>query len=110
MKRIDAFLRIASGSMNRRQAGVAGAMLLALLTGGDPTVAHKRTRNAKREWPQSSRDANRGRPCGGIAGIPCPDGFVCVDDPRDDCDPAAGGADCSGICVRKVKDPCATIR
>lgn len=24
---------------------------------------------------------------------------TCVDDPRDDCDPQKGGADCSGICV-----------
>ncbi|WP_050430852.1 hypothetical protein [Chondromyces crocatus] len=37
--------------------------------------------------------------CGGIAGLPCPAGLVCVDDPRDDCDPRMGGADCSGICV-----------
>jgi hypothetical protein len=25
--------------------------------------------------------------CGGFAGIPCPDGQACVDDPSDDCDP-----------------------
>jgi hypothetical protein len=37
--------------------------------------------------------------CGGIAGLPCPDGFECVDDPRDDCSPCRGGADCGGICV-----------
>ncbi|RMD83281.1 MAG: hypothetical protein D6815_07005 [Candidatus Dadabacteria bacterium] len=37
--------------------------------------------------------------CGGIAGLPCPDGMTCVDYPDDDCDPAAGGADCIGICV-----------
>lgn len=36
--------------------------------------------------------------CGGIAGIPCPEGKTCVDDPRDDCDPKRGGADCPGIC------------
>ncbi|WP_119631046.1 Kazal-type serine protease inhibitor family protein [Methylocaldum marinum] len=36
--------------------------------------------------------------CGGIAGLQCPDGQVCVDDPNDDCDPAKGGADCPGIC------------
>src|SRR5215471_17801651 len=36
--------------------------------------------------------------CGGIAGIPCPGDDVCVDDPSDDCDPNAGGADCIGIC------------
>ncbi|MER5886197.1 hypothetical protein ABT160_20435 [Streptomyces sp. NPDC001941] len=37
--------------------------------------------------------------CGGFAGLPCPEGFVCVDDPRDSCDPKKGGADCGGICV-----------
>ena len=36
--------------------------------------------------------------CGGIAGIPCPEGKTCVDDPSDDCDPKRGGADCPGIC------------
>ncbi|HEX5748652.1 MAG TPA: hypothetical protein VFZ09_20600 [Archangium sp.] len=38
--------------------------------------------------------------CGGIAGIPCAEGYACVDDPRDDCDPDRGGADCGGICRR----------
>jgi hypothetical protein len=38
--------------------------------------------------------------CGGIAGIQCPDGLVCIDDPGDDCDPQQGGADCFGICVK----------
>jgi hypothetical protein len=37
--------------------------------------------------------------CGGFAGLPCPRGFECVDDPRDDCSPCRGGADCGGICV-----------
>ena len=36
--------------------------------------------------------------CGGIAGIVCPGGGKCVDDPSDGCDPNAGGADCGGIC------------
>lgn len=36
--------------------------------------------------------------CGGIAGFPCPGSGACVDDPRDDCDPTQGGADCGGIC------------
>jgi hypothetical protein len=36
--------------------------------------------------------------CGGIAGMPCPAGMHCVDDPSDSCDPAHGGRDCSGIC------------
>jgi len=45
--------------------------------------------------------------CGGIAGIPCPDGLglECIDDPKDDCDPANGGADCGGVCVPKTEPP-----
>ena len=42
--------------------------------------------------------------CGGIGGFGCPDGKVCVDDPHDDCDPNAGGADCGGVC-RPAKSP-----
>jgi len=38
-------------------------------------------------------------PCGGFAGFVCPDALVCEDDPTDDCDPKAGGADCPGRCV-----------
>jgi len=38
--------------------------------------------------------------CGGFAGFPCKvPGQVCRDDPRDDCDPDAHGADCAGLCV-----------
>ncbi|KAH8902135.1 hypothetical protein BR93DRAFT_854725, partial [Coniochaeta sp. PMI_546] len=37
--------------------------------------------------------------CGGFAGLRCKDGKKCVEDPRDDCDPKSGGADCGGICV-----------
>lgn len=36
--------------------------------------------------------------CGGIAGIACPGGGRCVDDPSDNCDPTKGGADCGGVC------------
>lgn len=36
--------------------------------------------------------------CGGFAGRPCPGAGKCVDDPKDSCDPAKGGADCGGIC------------
>lgn len=36
--------------------------------------------------------------CGGIAGIRCPEGKTCVDDPGDECDPKRGGADCPGLC------------
>jgi hypothetical protein len=38
--------------------------------------------------------------CGGFAGFRCPkEGMLCVDDPRDDCDPENGGADCAGLCM-----------
>lgn len=37
--------------------------------------------------------------CGGFVGIRCGSGQTCVDDPRDDCDPKNGGADCGGLCV-----------
>ncbi|KAM6530341.1 hypothetical protein FALCPG4_008465 [Fusarium falciforme] len=37
--------------------------------------------------------------CGGIAGLECPDGLWCYDDPTDDCDPENGGSDCGGICL-----------
>ncbi|KAK4172770.1 hypothetical protein QBC36DRAFT_361865 [Triangularia setosa] len=37
--------------------------------------------------------------CGGFAGFRCKGDKVCIDDPRDDCDPFNGGADCGGICV-----------
>ncbi len=39
--------------------------------------------------------------CGGIAGFSCPPGSTCIDDPKDDCDPNQGGADCGGVCVRE---------
>ena len=39
-----------------------------------------------------------GPECGGFAGIQCPSGLECVDDPSDGCDPAQGGHDCGGIC------------
>jgi hypothetical protein len=53
--------------------------------------------------------ATNGQFCGGIAGIPCPDGQTCVDDPSDDCDPQNGGADCGGICVEKKDTFCGGI-
>ena len=37
--------------------------------------------------------------CGGFAGLECPRGMTCEDDPTDDCDPMRGGADCIGVCV-----------
>lgn len=37
--------------------------------------------------------------CGGFAGIQCPTGLNCIDDPNDGCDPTKGGRDCGGICI-----------
>ena len=38
--------------------------------------------------------------CGGFAGLPCDNpAMKCKDDPRDQCDPLNGGADCGGLCV-----------
>ena len=51
------------------------------------------------EFPVTQRVLATGGFCGGIAGFPCPSGFVCLDDPRDACDPSSGGADCGGLCV-----------
>ncbi len=51
------------------------------------------------EDDSSSSSASSAPMCGGIAGIPCDEGMICIDDPSDDCDPTQGGADCSGICV-----------
>jgi hypothetical protein len=42
--------------------------------------------------------------CGGFAGIACPEGYVCKDDPLDDCNPDKGGSDCGGICLAAGAD------
>ncbi len=47
--------------------------------------------------------------CGGIAGIQCPQGQICVDDGNDDCDPNLGGADCGGVCIVDEPDACAPV-
>jgi len=51
------------------------------------------------ESSESRSSEREGTFCGGIAGIGCPEGEICTDDPSDDCDPNQGGADCGGICV-----------
>ncbi|KAF2655050.1 hypothetical protein K491DRAFT_439166 [Lophiostoma macrostomum CBS 122681] len=44
--------------------------------------------------------------CGGFAGVKCPQSegkeMLCVDDPRDECDPVKGGADCAGLCMYRA--------
>lgn len=46
--------------------------------------------------------------CGGIAGIQCDSGEICVDDPTDNCDPNNGGADCMGTCKTCVQNTMCT--
>ena len=58
--------------------------------------------------PCRGPDDATGRFCGGLAAVPCPAGYICVDDPRDDCDPQRGGADCPGICVPAAGEFCRT--
>ena len=109
MLRRDWVARFASRRVDRRQIGLFGAALLALLAEPEAAPA-RRQRKGKRHRPGPAKSLRPRRRCGGIAGLSCPDGFTCVDDPGDDCDPRAGGADCFGICVRETRDPCATIR
>ncbi len=45
--------------------------------------------------------------CGGLAGLPCPNGARCVDRPADGCDPGNGGTDCIGLCVYDPIETCA---
>lgn len=42
--------------------------------------------------------APTGTACGGFAGATCPEGYSCVDNPDDSCDPSSG-ADCAGTCA-----------
>lgn len=50
-------------------------------------------------WDQFECNCVENTSCGGFAGFPCAPGKSCIDDARDDCDPANGGADCPGVCV-----------
>jgi hypothetical protein len=88
-QKFDRLAREVAGASRRRVlAGLAGAALAALGVGGGRGRAQ--TTVGAIDWT--------GRFCGGIAGIPCPSGYACVDDPGDACDPTGGGADCGGVC------------
>lgn len=92
--RFDRWTKTLSRSRSRRGvlAGLIGAVV---------ALGSQRRGSAQISTP--------GGMCGGIAGFPCPEGFVCVDDPSDNCDPATGGADCSGVCLPIDYNPCAAI-
>ena len=101
-RRFDDLTRVLGGGTSRRRvlAGLAGAALGLVGRG-----------RARADISIGGIDWT-GRYCGGFAAIPCPGGYVCVDDAGDDCDPAAGGADCAGVCVPSgpEDDPCAAVR
>ena len=84
------FARLGSGHARRRPdhppppAGRASPAI--------PVTAHSSTvPDADEGAPGTSEDdLTVKRPfCGGIAGIPCPEGYSCIDDPSDSCDPLA---------------------
>jgi hypothetical protein len=60
--------------------------------------------------PGKQKDPGKGDAlliCGGLAGMVCPAGYECVDDPTDTCDPEQGGADCLGQCRPEPPPACA---
>jgi hypothetical protein len=98
--------RLETWTGTRRHAGLLGAALFAALAPPERAPTRRKKRKPKRESAKRHGGDNARRLCGGIAGIACPSGFVCVDDPRDDCDPERGGADCGGVCVPVGKELC----
>ena len=95
---------------SRRWVGGAilalSAALLAACAGTDPGSGTEPTEQAGNELAIPIPVPKPGLiQCGGFAGLPCPTGFQCVDDPRDDCSPCKGGADCGGICVQVACAP-----
>ena len=56
--------------------------------------------------PMGTQAQGVGEACGGFAGLQCPRGLVCVDDPSDGCDPNNGGRDCIGICQEDTAPSC----
>src|SRR5215204_7006953 len=92
--RFDRWTKTLSRRRSRRGllAGVAGAIV---------ALTSQRRGSAQISTPSGM--------CGGLAGFSCPEGFECVDDPGDSCDPATGGADCAGVCQPIDYNPCAAI-
>jgi hypothetical protein len=92
-ERFDRWARALTRPRSRRAA-------LGMLAGGVLALGTRRTGLVQ---------TGAGSFCGGIAALPCPDGFTCVDDPNDACDPSAGGADCGGVCMQVDTSPCAAM-
>jgi len=96
--------------MNRSRAfTVSSVLFVGLMLGG---CAPQSPEGSSEDAADQSDAVKAKQTCGGFAGLACPDGMVCVDDPHDSCDPAHGGADCGGICKKhatptkqQCKDP-----
>ena len=76
---------------------------LALVVGGFCSCGVDATTSESSTGQQTTSDEVRhvsaSMICGGVMGISCLAGQVCIDDPNDSCDPAVRGTDCMGICV-----------
>ena len=108
---LDRLARAVAWRGSRRHAGSMAAALLTALAAPAATSGRDKPRHRRKDRADEVPTPVGRRFCGGIAGIPCPKGFLCIDNRNDQCDPAHGGADCGGICVRKKKkNPCARIR
>jgi len=81
-------------------APIAGIVACAAST-GDETKEHL----DEAGYAQSD-DTGSTMFCGGLLGLECADGLVCVDIPDDGCDPENGGADCLGRCVPEKTIEC----
>lgn len=86
-------------SGRRGLLAVLGGLGLSALVDSVTAKTRRQKRRQRRRKRRRDNQTSTLQRCGGLAGVPCPPGFTCVDDPRDTCDPGAGGADCSGICV-----------
>jgi hypothetical protein len=85
----------------RRHGASCGGVCVAAVPGRcDPSEASRCT--TYQTWDQEACQCAENPGCGGFTGRPCPAGYQCVDDPRDDCDPRRGGADCGGVCVTQA--------
>ena len=99
-ERVAAGTQVPTTTPSRRGLlAVLGSLELSLVV--DSVTARTRRQKRHQRRRMRRRDTRPPAPqrCGGLTGLPCSPGFACVDDPGDTCDPAAGGADCSGICL-----------
>lgn len=88
------------GAHMRTQIGcVAMLVLSASGCGADANITDVSTTQQSTEDGVRKHAASPSTVCGGVLGLSCPSGQLCIDDPADKCDPAAGGRDCVGTCV-----------